>query len=29
VDVVWLARDSVHEVVHHLLDIDQVLARVK
>jgi DNA segregation ATPase FtsK/SpoIIIE, S-DNA-T family len=29
VDVIWLARDSVHEVVHHLLDIDQVLARVK
>jgi len=29
VDIVWLARDSVHEVVHHLLDIDDVLARVK
>ncbi|HEY5272221.1 MAG TPA: DinB family protein [Acidimicrobiales bacterium] len=29
VDVVWLARDSVHEVVHHLLDIDDVLARVR
>jgi hypothetical protein len=29
VDVVWLARHSVHEVVHHLLDIDDVLARVK
>ncbi len=29
VDVVWLARHSVHEVVHHLLDIDEVTARVK
>jgi len=29
VDVEWLALDSVHEVVHHLLDIDEVIARVK
>jgi len=28
VDVIWLARHSVHEVVHHLLDIDEVTARV-
>jgi S-DNA-T family DNA segregation ATPase FtsK/SpoIIIE len=28
VDVTWLARHSVHEVVHHLLDIDEVTARV-
>jgi S-DNA-T family DNA segregation ATPase FtsK/SpoIIIE len=28
VDVAWLARHSVHEVVHHLLDIDEVIARV-
>jgi S-DNA-T family DNA segregation ATPase FtsK/SpoIIIE len=28
VDVVWLARHSMHEVVHHLLDIDEVIARV-
>jgi hypothetical protein len=29
VDVVWLARHSVHEVVHHLHDIDEVIARVE
>jgi hypothetical protein len=29
VDVVWLARNSVHEVVHHLGDIDEVLARTR
>jgi S-DNA-T family DNA segregation ATPase FtsK/SpoIIIE len=29
VDVLWLARDSVHEVVHHLLDIDVALSRVR
>jgi hypothetical protein len=29
VDVAWLARDGVHEVVHHLRDIDEVIARVK
>jgi DNA segregation ATPase FtsK/SpoIIIE, S-DNA-T family len=28
VDVVWLARHTMHEVVHHLLDIDEVIAKV-
>jgi S-DNA-T family DNA segregation ATPase FtsK/SpoIIIE len=28
VDVIWLARRSVHEVVHHLLDIDEATALV-
>jgi S-DNA-T family DNA segregation ATPase FtsK/SpoIIIE len=27
VDVLWLARHTVHEIVHHLLDIDEVIAK--
>jgi DinB superfamily len=28
VDVAWVARHSVHELVHHILDIDSVIAQV-